>query len=483
MASAASLAAQAPRDTAVVLDVVAKEVVRLGAAYGASIWPGYRPDTIPLAFVLPTHGTFLLNWHGSLPTGYRAIEGMPGVAWREQKDLGAASTGTAIDGRRVAQISVGPTQALEPASLLSTAFHEAFHVFQHVSVRDGKRFGSGENSALVGSYPVFDVENETGFALEGHILADATAAATLARKRELARAFVGVRLARHRRLNGDLTDFDRMSELNEGLAQYALTRALKLVISDGPKAWRPNAAKQLADMRAELSDLTGAQNMSLRFRFYQTGPALASLLDDLAGEQWKVWIMRDNWTLEDALAHAVGVDAASEQAQHRAESAYKLRAVRASAERNIEKLRASRLAKVDSVLSAPGIKLVLAADSLPGRNFNSCGYDPQNVLQVTPRLRIQTRWWRPCAGGPTYAEFNVPSVQSDDAGTVSAVIGAESDLRVASGTETIVLRDGETLRDVKTFKLEAPRASVEAVRADLSRRGNVITVYPKRPVP
>jgi hypothetical protein len=210
---------------------------------------------------------------------------------------------------------------------------------------------------------------------------------------------------------------------------------------------------------------------------------LASLLDDLAGEQWKVWIMRDNWTLEDALAHAVGVDAASEQAQHRAESAYKLRAVRASAERNIEKLRASRLAKVDSVLSAPGIKLVLAADSLPGRNFNSCGYDPQNVLQVTPKLRIQTRWWRPCAGGPTYAEFNVPSVQSDDAGTVSAVIGAESDLRLASGTETIVLRDGETLRDVKTFKLEAPRASVEAVRADLSRRGNVITVYPKRPVP
>src|SRR5579885_3439387 len=51
-----ALHAQAPRDTARVLDSVAHEVIRIGRAHGESIWPGFRPDTIPLAFTLPTHG-------------------------------------------------------------------------------------------------------------------------------------------------------------------------------------------------------------------------------------------------------------------------------------------------------------------------------------------------------------------------------------------------------------------------------------------
>jgi hypothetical protein len=480
--SAGVLFAQAPRDTAIVLDSVAREVARLGPGNGPSIWFGYRPDTIPLVFVLPTRGSLLFNWRGTLPTGYAPVAGMTNVAWHDARTLGAASTNSQLDGRAVAQVALGPAQALEPAWLFATAFHEAFHVFERASIQEDKRFGGGENAILVATYPVFDPHNETLFALEGKALRAATDATSLPRKRELAREFVGVRRARHRRLPMEFADFDQMSELNEGLANYALVRAYGLILADGPMPWRAAATRQLAAMRSQLDDLTGNENLSLRFRFYLTGPAQALLLDDLAGQQWKARVTADNWTLQDALAVFSGVDSAAERSRAQAEKAYNVAAIGVTAERRIEKLRVSRLAKVDSVLSGPGLRLVLAADSL-GRDFNSCGYDPQNLLQVTAKIQIQTRWWKPCAGGPTYAEFNVPSVHDSNAGTVSAVIGPAADIKLTAGGEVVSISDGETLRDLRMFKLEAPRASVDAVRADVTRRGNVITVYPKRTAP
>jgi hypothetical protein len=356
-------------------------------------------------------------------------------------------------------------------------------VFERASVREGIRFGGGENSILVATYPVFDPDNETAFALEGRVLRDAQTATSLVRKRELARQFIGVRRARHRRLPLDLVEFDQMSELNEGLANYALARAYRLIAAEGPPAWRATANRELASIRHQLGDLTGAENLSLRFRFYLTGPAQALLLDDLAGQQWKVRVAKDNWTLQDALALFSGVDSLAERSRLQAEKGYDLASMRMTAEHRIEKLRASRLAKVDSVLSGPGLHLVVAADSLQGRDFNNCGYDPQNLLQVTPKIQIQTRWWRACAGGPTYAEFNVPSVHDSNLGTVSAIIGAEAEVKLTIAGQPVALRDGETLRDLKTFKLEAPRVTVDAARADVMRRGDVITVYPKRVSP
>jgi hypothetical protein len=301
------------------------------------------------------------------------------------------------------------------------------------------------------------------------------------RKRELAREFVAVRRARHRHLANEFVEFDQMSELNEGLANYALVRALMIVDADGPAEWRSAARRQLAEIAKQLGDITGAGNMSLRFRYYHTGPAQALLLDALVGPAWKHKLMAESLTLQDALGSASGIDAVADAAHAKAQASWNATVMRSIAAGRIEALKRSRMAKVDSVLSAPGIRLVLAADSLPVHDFNSCGFDPQNLLLVTTTLEIQTRWWRPCAGGPTYAEFNVPSVHDRVAGTVSAVIGAEADVKLLVAGQPVTLKDGETIRDAKPFKLEAPRASVDAVRADVSRSGNVITVRPKRP--
>lgn len=477
-AAATTASAQVPVDTARQLAGIAREAARIGARHGESIWPGFRPDTIPIVFVLPSRGDMLFGWRGSLPRGYAPIPESTGAAWRDGRAPGAASTAVMIEGKRVAQVVV---TALEPSGLVATALHEAFHVFELASQQPGRKFGRGENSILVSTYPVFDVENEAAFALEGKILAQAIAAPSLARKRELARAFVGVRRERHRRLPIEFAEFEVLSELHEGLAEYVLVRALTVETTDAPAEWRPAAARALAGRRALLDGLTESDGLSLRFRFYQTGPAQALLLDALAGATWKADMLRENATMQDMLAIASGVDAVAVAARASAETSIGLRSLRRTAGASVARLKASRQAMADSLLSLPGLRLVLAADSLPGRNFNSCGYDPQNLLQVTASVRLQMRWWRPCAGGPTYAEFNVPSVHDAAAGTISAVIGAEGDVTLTSGGAAVTIRDGETLRDVRTLKLQAPRASVEAVRADISRRGPVLTILPRTP--
>ncbi|MES2522555.1 MAG: hypothetical protein V4617_07665 [Gemmatimonadota bacterium] len=457
---------------------VAREAQRIGAAHGETMWPGFRPDTIPFSFVLPARGDVLFGWHGALPAGYVAMAELPGAAWREGRAMSAASTSTTVDGRGVGQVLVS---TLDPAILVGTALHEAFHVFMFASQQPGRKFGRGENSLLISTYPVFDVENEAAFALEGKILANALAATSIERKRVLAQQFVAVRRERHRRLPLEFAEFEVMSELNEGLAEYVLVRALMIQSNEAPVDWRPMATRALANARTLLERLTASENLSLRFRFYQTGPAQALLVDALGSKRWKQDMLDANSTLQDVLGAASGVDAVAIAARRTAQSEPVMTALRRNADGDVEQLKASRRAKVDSVLSAPGTRLVIRADSLPVKAFNSCGYDPQNLLQVSATVRIQTRWWKPCAGGPTYAEFNVPSVHDAAAGTISAVIGDDGAVKLTSNGQPLAVGDGETLRDVRAFKLHAPRASVDAVRADITRRGSVLTVIPKAP--
>ncbi len=475
------LGAQAPRDTVAALDSVAHEVAVLGARHGDAVWPGYRPDTIPIAFVLPGRGTLLLNWRGTLPEKFEPVAGVTAAGWRNEGDLGAASNAMLIGGRRVAQVALATGKPIEPASLVATAFHEAFHVFERASAKSNERFGNGENSAMIGSYPEFDVENETAFELEGKLLGAALSTDSPAERRALARQFVAVRRARHQRLSADFAEFDQMSEMNEGLAEYALERALQFLAAEGPRAWRAAATNEAASNRAMLADLNADRGLSSRIRYYRTGSAIALLLDRLGDQSWKRRLVEENLTLQDMLGSVSGLDAAAEAARAEARAKFGVSTLQREATQRIEQRKRSRMAKVDTIMSAPGVRLVLRADSLPSRRFNSCGFDPQNILQISPSLRIHSRWWRPCGGGPTYAEFNTPSVQDDSAGTIRAVIGDEAAIHLTSGGQPITIRDGETLRDVKVFKLEAPRASVDAVRADIERRGNTLTIYPKGP--
>jgi hypothetical protein len=462
---------------AAMLDSVARVVRALGREYGEAVWPGFRPDTIPVAFVVPSRGTMLSSWRGELPAGFAPVAGVAEGGWRAEPALDAASTATTIGGRRIAQVVVAGEDPLSrtpaPGELAALAFHEAFHVFQGAMRRDGRRFGQGENAFYVASYPVFDVDNEALFALEGRLLARALPAPGPESRRALAREFLTVRRRRHARLASELALFDHASEMNEGLAQYAQLRALELVARAGPRGWRDGTSRRLAAERARLPQLAADTTRSFRLRYYSTGAAIARLLDTIAGAGWKRRLMDGNETLAGALAHAVGADpgaAASGRGPVRV-TEDDLRRAGAS----VAALRARRLRQVDSVLARPGLRVVVAFDTLR-RDVDLCGFDPQNHLQVTPTVQLQTRWWRPCAGTSVTADLGVPSVHDREARTVTAVVGSEADVTFTANGSRLDVRDGVAHRDVARLRVTAPRVTIDVARAAVTRAGDTVTV-------
>src|SRR5213080_3609740 len=98
-------------------------VVRLGREMGDSIWPGFRPDTIPVLYVMKGQGTLVLGWHGALPQGFTPFVDRPDAGWQSSADRGAASTGTELAGHRAAQVVV--SDSLDIASLVGLTTHEA----------------------------------------------------------------------------------------------------------------------------------------------------------------------------------------------------------------------------------------------------------------------------------------------------------------------------------------------------------------------
>lgn len=435
-------------------------VERLGRTMSDSIWPGFRPDTIPVAYVVRGQGTLLLSWRGELPQGFLPIAGLAGGGWLSSADPGAASTGTELDGRPMAQVVVNDSMGV--ASLVGLTTHEAFHVFERASRKEGKRFGRGENAFLVTSYPVFDPRNEAGMALEGRILAAAEQAETKARKRTLARQFLAVRESRHRALGAELADFEQLAELNEGLAEYTLVRVLALAARQRDFPDRAGAARIHTSKRTDLHKLTEDVKLSIRLRYYATGPALGLLLDALegGGPAWKTQLIDQNLTMQDALADASGYRTQEQSLRRQAESTFVIAKLRSAADSGVAGLRAYRRAQVDSVLAAPGVQLVVTVE---GRNLGLCGIDPQNLLQVEPGVLLHTRWLQACAGDAFQATFNTPVVQDRNAQSLRAVVGADSIVTVTTGAQGDV-------------RIESPVVSLHATKADVSRDGRVLTV-------
>src|SRR3989442_14779861 len=433
-------------------------VVHVARDRGDSIWPGFRPDTIPVVYVVRGQGTLLLGWRGDLPERFLPITGLAGAGWQSPPDRGAASTGTELAGRPTAQVVVNDSQ--DDASLVGLTTHEAFHVFATSARQEGSRFGRGENSFLVTSYPVFDPQNEAGMALEGRILAAAARAPGKARGRALARQFLAVRESRHRALGAELADFEQLAELNEGLAEYTLVRVVALAARNRDFPDRVGASRLQTRKLNSLHKLTEDVTLSIRLRYYATGPALGLLLDALEGPSWKTRLMNQNLTMQDALADASGYRTQELALRRQAESTFVMARLRTSADSGVTGLRAFRRAQVDSVLAAPGVELVVTVE---GRYLGLCGIDPQNLLQVEPGVLLHTRWLQACAGDAFQATFNTPVVQDRNAQVLRAVVGADSTVKVTVGAQ------GD-------LRIESPLVSLRATKAAVSRDGRVLTV-------
>jgi hypothetical protein len=443
-------------------------VSRLSREIGDSIWPGFRPDTIPVLYVIREQGTLLLGWRGDAPEGFTALAGIPAL-WKPTAERGAASTSTELAGRPTAQVVVD-TQGV--AALVGLTTHEAFHVFQTASRTTGRLFGQQENSFLVTSYPVFEAQNEAGMALEGRILAAAQRAGTNTARRALARQFLATREARQRALNPELQAFEKLAELNEGLAEYTLLRSVQLSARYRDFPDRAGADRIHADKLAGLHRLTESPMLSIRLRFYATGPALGALLDQLEGPAWKSRLVSQNLTLQDVLADASGHRAGELALRRQAESTFVMTRLRSAADSGVTGLRAFRKAQVDSILAAPGLLLVVTVE---GRFLGLCGIDPQNLLQAEPGVLLHTRWVQACAGNALQATFNTPVVQDRNAQVLRAVIGADSTITLTAGGQAVAL-DGASLSGAADVRLESPLVSLTASKADVVRDGRTLTI-------
>lgn len=440
-------------------------IERRGAEIGPRIWPGFRPDTIPTLYVIAHRAKVLVPWRRGWPAGFTPI--------RERPDAGIAGSGIVSlpSGQLIAFMSVDST--MSPGLVLGTAIHEAFHSFERSVMRDSQMFGAWENAMLVGSYPVFNVDNEAAFALEGKQLRRALAAPSVAGASRLAREFLALRAHRQGLLAPEYAEFERLAEMNEGLAQYALVRGLAEVAALEGGPWVDRARIEARVEVQLLDSLLAMSRRSVRRRFYATGSAMALLLDRLAPSSWKQMILQQNLSLQETLDRVTRGSAASSGELPPGTPA-EIAALRGEAERSVARLRAARSAQADSLLALPGIRITIDPTALGSHALQWCGFDPQNTLQTGDGRMIHGRFLKVCAGAGVAGEFQQPVVQSDSTTGIALVVDPVSfRLRGAEGPLDLV--EGEAV-EVASFHLTATGVSLESGRARVTRRGRDLTV-------
>lgn len=445
--------------------VARQEALRIAAT--GELWPGFRPDTIPVFIFVSGRGAVVLEWGDALPDGFEPVVGVPNAGVRSFTEQEGASTSIVFDGRRAAQLSI---RSLEPAGLMGLMLHEAFHVFQDHRRSDTSYFGKRENAFYVSQYPIFDAENAAGMALEGRMLAEA--AATSEDLRPLAHRFTAARSARHRRLGSDLAQYEQMTEMNEGLAQYVQIRALLVAARDGVVPWH-DSARSAARVELELlGDLLQHGSQSVRRRFYATGTGLGLLLDGLS-DDWKGRLMRERLTIQELLAEVSGYRIGEQALVAAARAEFDWDAVAALARRSTDEVAQRHRRQMDESLEKPGILLVLSSDSL-SRPISQCGFDPQNLLQVDDDLLLHTRWLRLCGAG-VGGDLNTAVVQDRNTGLLRAVIGEPSEVVVTAGGKTI---EGDATGSLDDIRISSPTVTLQIEEARIKRDGRQLVVTP-----
>ena len=67
---------------------------------------------------------------------------------------------------------------------------------------------------------------------------------------------------------------------------------------------------------------------------------------------------------------------------------------------------------------------------------------------------------------------------TSDVGTIWAVIGSETEVQLTAGGSPLALADGQTIAEALDVQLLAPRATVRAPKARLTREGRILRITP-----
>lgn len=290
-------------------------------AAAVDLWPGFDINKVPVA-VFDGKRTVLRN-HPSPPAELPVI---------------VANTSIAIGGVETATVMRD-----DPALIA----HETFHVYQRTH---HPKWGGNEVDLF--AYPIADAD---ALALQRLELEALRRALRSKNGRCWTRAALNFRRARFAKIGATAAAYERGTELNEGLATYVEHR-----VSGRPAVLHDGLPEAVRD------------------RAYQTGHALALLLDRFA-PQWRESLERDDTrTLDELLDAAVRGDACAYSAEERMSIT-----VRAHADaRGVQARLAERRR---TYLDQPGWTVTIDTLLFPER------FDPLNVQVVGNGEVLHTR--------------------------------------------------------------------------------------------
>ncbi len=324
------------------------------------LWPGFEPRSVPLA-VYDGRYTLLFRHPGPPPEFSRASSEPSGFWWREGRHPGVtANSSIDLGGVLTATLLLeGAAASREPVQLASVAVHESFHVFQR-----NRHPGWQANEMSVFEYPFEDAEQLQVRVLETLALRRALEADPGDGQNNWAGCALRLRKKRFELLPEGTVAYERLSELNEGLANYVQ----HLFLEAPPPS---------------LSEAFAAD--AVRDRAYQAGRALAILLDEVE-PRWKGMLTElDDPSLDRLLAVSLrgkelGTCKLDVPDIERAEQ---------TARRRVAELRQRRARLLKEFRGRPGWRILVTS----GQPLWPEAFDPQNITQVEGGL-LHTRMLR-----------------------------------------------------------------------------------------
>ncbi|HOX19698.1 MAG TPA: hypothetical protein PLI70_02115 [Gemmatimonadales bacterium] len=354
LALAASLPGQEPG----VAQAVELEVERIAAAQ--PLWPGFDPLSVPLA-IYDGQQTWLFR-HPKPPAPFagpvasaQVAEGrFPAITSNSSAEIGGVMTATLL--------ADGPRGQRPPADLAAVALHEAFHVYQRVHHRG---WSGNEGDLLV--YPVTNPDLLASRRLESAALERALANTEAGGAACWARVALAYRRERFAAIDSAFVAYERLTELNEGLAAYVQLRASGGGVTIPPAEFLPEA---------------------VRLRAYTIGPALAVLLDRLSPGWQQALKADDTQSLDGLLASALDAPGAPTSASC-AFTPVEVGAAKRDARIDAGEVTAGWGQRQRAFETKEGWRVVI--QSAKGQPLWPQGFDPLNVDRVDGAL-IHTRF-------------------------------------------------------------------------------------------
>lgn len=315
------------------------EAIQLKKTLGDLVWQGWGSSDHPMIIWNRSY-EFLFQESGETPSGWSQISGedINGKPYYRRAANDPQNFAVRVDGVWTASMATkqttdvfliqtfrdsfpSPIKQIFPYKLLMQPsetqigglLHETFHVYQyHIAPQ---RMETAESIHRLGeNYEKTSEAFSMDLRIESKILADALKARTREEKIELVRQFLAARDLRRNdaKLGGDLIDYEKWLEWEEGTAKYIELAILR-------QANQSQEYQPIPELNGDHDfnqylkfDQRWSQEMfQLRYQtssgetqFYMTGMAQAFLLDDLMPD-WKAKYWRDGIFLEDLLRLAV----------------------------------------------------------------------------------------------------------------------------------------------------------------------------------